>query len=184
MDIKELIRAYIPVNSQEEKDKEAILDVLDNERDCFLRTNEKGHFTVSAWIVNKECDKVLFCYHKIYDSWSWTGGHADGETDLQAVAVKEAREETGIEPLQCSDEILSLEILPVAGHIKKGKYISSHIHYNVTFLVYADEDAPVRIKPDENTGLKWIPFSEVALMSTEKWMVDMIYLKIINKLSK
>lgn len=184
MYIKELIKAYTPVNYQEEKDKEIILSVLENEKDCFLRTNVKGHFTVSAWIVNRECNKVLFCYHKIYDSWSWTGGHADGETDLQAVAVKEAREETGIEPIECPGDILSLEILPVAGHIKKGEYVSSHIHYNVTFLVYADEEAPVRIKPDENTGVKWIPFSDVALMSTEKWMVDMVYRKIINKLSE
>ena len=184
MDIKKLIESYCPVNLQEEKDKREILGILEADADCFSRDNEKCHFTVSSWIVNRECTKVLFCYHKIYDSWSWVGGHADGDKNLLSVAVKEAREETGIEPVEWCEEILSLEILPVAGHIKKGCYVSSHIHLNVTFLLYADEDAPLKINPDENTGLKWIAFADIPSMSTEKWMVDTIYSKITDKLSK
>lgn len=184
MDIKNLIENYIPVNAQEEKDKALLMQVLETEGDCFLRTSQKGHFTASAWIVNSECDKVLFCYHKIYDSWSWVGGHADGEEDLLKVAVKEACEETGITPVEVCEDILSIEILPVAGHTKNGAYVSSHTHYNVTFLIYADEKADIRIKPDENSGVKWISFDDIGKMSTEKWMVDMIYRKITDKLSR
>ncbi len=184
MDIISLINAYSPVNAQEDKDREIMLRALKNEPDCLLRTNEKGHFTVSSWIVNKEFTKVLFCYHKIYDSWSWVGGHADGETDLVSVAVREAEEETGIIPEKVLPDILSLEILPVAGHIKNGKYISSHIHYNLTFLIVADENAPVRIKPDENTGVKWIAFDDIEKASTEKWMIDTVYNKIKENVRK
>lgn len=52
--------------------------------------------TASAWVVNKDRSKVLMIYHNIYNSWSWLGGHADGETDLLAVAIREVREEAGI----------------------------------------------------------------------------------------
>ncbi len=182
MDITDLIKEYLPVNEQEEKDREIMLGVLKNEPDCFLRTNEKGHFTVSAWIMNEELTRVLFCYHKIYDSWSWVGGHADGETDLVSVAVREAGEETGITPVRVYPGILSLEILPVAGHMKKGKYVPSHIHYNITFLITADENAPVRSKPDENAGVKWINSGDIGRMSSEPWMVERIYNKITEKI--
>lgn len=184
MDIINLIKAYSPVNEQEEKDREIMLGVLKNEPDCFLRSNEKGHFTVSSWIMNKELTKVLFCYHKIYDSWSWVGGHADGEQDLATVALKEAREETGTTPEKVFPDILSLEILPVAGHMKNGKYVPSHIHYNITFLITADEKAPVRIKSDENSGVKWISTDDIGLMSSEPWMIERVYNKITEKIEK
>lgn len=184
MDIKKLLEAYSPVNVQEEKDREIMLRVLETESDCFCRSNERGHFTVSSWIVNRDFTKVLFCYHKIYDSWSWVGGHADGERDLISAAVREAQEETGIIPEKVLPDILSLEILPVAGHMKNGKFVSSHIHYNLTFLIIADENSPVRIKPDENSGVRWIAFDDIEKASSEKWMVDTVYNKLNGKIKE
>ena len=67
-------------------------------------------------------------YHNIYHSWSWLGGHADGETDLLSVAIQEVKEEAGISKVYpVSEEIFSLESLTVDGHVKKGKYVSSHL---------------------------------------------------------
>ena len=103
MDLKEQIKAYTPFNEQEEKDKELLLEWLE-EKDVFTRKNKRAHFTASAWVVNPERTKVLMIYHNIYDSWAWMGGHADGETDLLKVAEREAKEESGITDirLECS----------------------------------------------------------------------------------
>ena len=80
MEIIEQIKKYIPSNEQEEKDKRIILEYLNRTEDSLLRTNEICHVTASGWIVNKDRSKVLMVYHNIYHSWSWTGGHADGDS--------------------------------------------------------------------------------------------------------
>ena len=96
MDIREAIENYCPCCEQEARDKAVILSFIDSNSDAFERSNLIAHMTASAWVVNPARDKVLMVYHNIYDSWSWTGGHADGERDLLSVAVREVREETGL----------------------------------------------------------------------------------------
>ena len=96
-DIREAIAAYVPRCEQEEKDQAFILAFLERNPDAFFRSNPVAHMTASAWVVNPARDRVLMVYHKIYDSWSWTGGHADGDEDLPAVALREVREETGVQ---------------------------------------------------------------------------------------
>ena len=140
MKIVEEIKKYRPCNEQEQRDKAVILAFLENNEDAFLRSNLLAHMTASSWIVNPERTKTLMVYHNIYDSWSWTGGHADGETDLLSVALREAREETGIAHVRpVSPEIFSLEVLTVDGHEKRGEYVPSHLHLNVTYLLEAEE---------------------------------------------
>ena len=83
------IEKYRPYNEQEEMDKPLILNWIKNEKDAFLRENKIAHITASAWVVNKDRSKVLMVYHNIYHSWSWLGGHADGETYLLEADPKE-----------------------------------------------------------------------------------------------
>lgn len=180
--ITEQIRRFCPYNEQEEKDQKFILTCLETMTDIFTRKNSVAHMTASAWVVNKEHTKVLMAYHKIYDSWAWLGGHADGEKDLLKVALKEAREESGIEHVTAvSDDIFSLEVLPVDGHVKKGEYLSSHLHLNVTYLLEADEKDVLTMKEDENSGVKWFSFEDALKASTEPWFVENIYKKLIKK---
>ena len=113
----------------------------------LTRDNELVHFTASSWAVNQERTKVLMVYHNIYNSWAWPGGHADGETDLQGTAIRELKEETGVKNVNVlSDEMFSLEILCVNGHVKKENYVSSHIHLNLTYLLEVDEKEVLQIK--------------------------------------
>lgn len=183
MKLIEQLEKYQPVNAQEEKDKSFIISCLMQFDNIFSRENNLAHMTASAWVVNKDHDKVLMAYHNIYDSWSWLGGHADGETDLLSTAMREVSEESGIHNIHpVSGDIYSLEVLTVDGHIKRGEYVSSHLHLNVTYLIEADEDETLSIKPDENSGVKWFGLDESIKASSEKWFRDNIYNKLNEKL--
>ena len=173
---------YTPVNEQEQTDRQTLLAWLNREEDISVRDNLVGHLTASAWVVDPARQKVLMAYHKLYDSWAWLGGHADGNWDLAAVAEKEAREESGIEQLRLVDERpISLEILNVAGHEKKGAYVPCHLHLNLTYLFEADPAAAIRMKPDENAGVAWISMEELAMRCAEPWFVERIYSKLVKK---
>lgn len=183
MSIYEEIARYQPFNEQEARDKALILRFLEQNEDAFLRENRIAHMTASAWVVNPGRDKVLMVYHKIYDSWSWTGGHADGEENLLAVALREVTEETGVTHVRpVSRDIFSLETVTVDGHEKRGEYVSSHLHLNVTYLLEADDTEPLRICEDENKGVAWFSLEGALAASTEPWFVKRIYGKLNEKL--
>ena len=177
------IENYPPFNEQEEKDKALILGWIRNNENAFSRENTVAHITASAWVVNKDRSKVLMVYHNIYNSWSWLGGHADGETDLLSVAIREVKEEAGISNVRpVSEEIFSLESLTVDGHVKKGNYVSSHLHLNITYLLEADSEEQVSVKVDENSGVMWFSPEDALAKSTEPWFVEHIYSKLIKKM--
>ncbi len=183
MKIEEHIKAYKPFNAQEARDKEQILRMLCEESAIFSRENARAHMTASAWVVNPARDKVLMVYHNIYDSWSWLGGHADGEEDLLSVAMREVCEESGLTKVRAvSGDIYSLEVLTVGEHQKNGKCVKEHLHLNLTYLLEADEEETLRIKEDENSGVRWFSVAEALEASSEPWMVEHIYKKLAAKM--
>lgn len=183
MNLKEQIENYKPYNEQEEKDKETMLKYINTFDDVLTRNNEFGHFTASSWAVNKQRTKVLMIYHNIYKSWAWTGGHSDGEENLLNVAIRELKEETGVKNVKVlNNDIFSLEIICVDGHVKREKYVSSHVHLNVTYLLEVDEEETLKIKEDENSGVKWVNIEDVEKVTDEKWVRENIYRKENEKL--
>ena len=184
-DLKTNIQMFKPYNEQEEVERKMMLEYINKFDDVLTRKNQFGHFTSSAFVLNKERTKILMIYHKIYNSWAWPGGHSDGDSDLLYVAMKEVKEETGIKNIKpILDEIYSLEIINVNGHEKREKYVGSHIHLNVTYLLEADENEKLHIKEDENSGVKWVPIEDVLNVTSEVWVRDRVYSKIINKMKK
>ncbi|MCT4620656.1 MAG: NUDIX hydrolase [Marinisporobacter sp.] len=182
MNMINLIKGYEPFNEQEKKDQEIILKCIDTFKDVLTRENELAHITSSAFVVNKGKDKVLMVHHNIYNSWSWTGGHADGEMDLLSVAIKEVKEETGVKNIfPITWDIFSLDVLPVLGHIKREKYVSAHLHLSICFLMEADENDLLITKEDENSDVRWIPIKEVNECTNEPHMKK-VYKKLIDKL--
>ena len=173
------LRAYRPYNIQEEKDKETILSFLERYDDAYERSNELAHMTASAWVVNPDKTKVLMAYHRIYDSWAWLGGHCDGNKDCLAVAIREVREEAGVENVvPLSEDIFSLEVLSVDSHYKRGEYVPTHLHLNVTYLLQADEKEDLYIKEDENSNVSWFGLDEAIERSNEEWFKQNIYKKL------
>ena len=178
----EEIEAYVPLDEKERQDQRVMLDLIKAFPTTILtRKQEVAHLTVSAFIMNPEQSKVLMAFHNIFQSFAWTGGHADGNPQLLEVALTEAREETGIKnPQPLSTEIASLDILPVWSHVKKGKVVSSHLHLNVTYLLIASEDEMLAIKEDENSAVSWLPVSELNQYCKEPDMMP-VYEKLIER---
>lgn len=182
MSLIEDLRKYQPYNEQEAADVKEMIYRLESGEELFLRSNLAEHFTASAWVVNPTRDKVLMAYHRIYDSWAWLGGHADGDHDLLRVALREVKEESGVQARPVTEQIYSAEILTVDGHEKHGKYVPSHLHLNVTYLLEADDRLPVRPKADENKAVAWFGLDEALEKSSEPWFVERIYSKLNAKL--
>ena len=181
MEFSEMLSAYEPYNEQEAADKAVMLAALSRFPDLYDRTNLVLHLTASSWIVNRARDKVLMVYHHLYDSWAWTGGHADGERDLLAVAVREAQEETGLSSVRpLSRALYSIETLPVNAHRRHGRFVPAHLHLNATYLLEADEAEPLRHKPDENSAAAWFPLAEAVAACSEPFMRP-IYRKLNEK---
>ena len=182
MNYKEEIRAYIPINEQEASEQKVILEYIDKFPENILsRDNEFAHLTSSGFIMNASLDKVLMVHHNIYQTWAWTGGHADGEVDLLKVAIKEAIEETGVRNIRpLTETIASLDILPVWGHIKKGKYVATHLHLSVAYILIAEEADEVKVNEAENSGVMWIGINELEKYSNEPQLIR-IYHKLIEQ---
>ena len=160
MKLRESIERYQPFDKEEEEIKKNILKYMDKYSDVLTRNNDKCHFTSSGIVLNKERTKVLMVFHNIYNSWIVPGGHADGDSDLLHVALKEVEEETGQKATVLDKNIFQLSISPIEGHMKRGKYVEPHYHLDVLYLLEADDTIPLVYREDESQGVKWATIDE------------------------
>lgn len=178
------VEAFVPDNPQEEADRTLFLSRLRQDPQALTR-DSLAHLTVSSWTVDPQARRTLLVYHDIYRSWSWVGGHADGDPDLRRVALRELCEETGVSRARLVDlpagGIFSLEALTVDGHERRGRYVSSHLHLNVTYLVVALPEDPVRPRAGENSGVRWAALDQVESLSSEPWMCERVYRKLVAR---
>ncbi len=147
------LNTYQPDNSDEIQFKEHMLDLLSTYGEqAFLRELKHAHFTASAWLVNSTFTEALLLAHKKLQQWLQPGGHADGNTDLLAVALKEAQEETGLNKLLVhSANIFDIDIhcIPAKGTI------AEHLHYDVRFLISVSADQNVLLN-EESLAYRWV----------------------------
>ncbi|MHA7130975.1 NUDIX hydrolase [Algoriphagus namhaensis] len=142
-----------------EEEAQFIPDFLSliEEEDAFLRSRIAGHFTASAWIVNRKRTHTLLTLHKKLGRWLQLGGHADGEENLALVALKEANEESGLKTLNMVDST----IFDIDKHIiPERKEVPQHFHYDVRYLIEADIKEPL-VLSNESISLAWITFDSV-----------------------
>lgn len=153
----DLLNSYAPTMDAELYAKERIISFIKSHGDCFLRSNLMGHLTASAWILSPCRTKALLTHHKKIGAWIQLGGHADGETDLKAVALKEAYEESGIDGIV----FLNASVFDVDVHfIEPYKDVPGHYHYDVRFLLGAPHEEFVI--SEESHALLWVGLKELA----------------------
>lgn len=183
-ELRKIIEKHPASDEMERRDKQSFLQFLDgfNEEEIGSRDNLIGHLTSSCWIVNKSRNATVMAHHNIFKSWAWLGGHADNDKDLLYVAKKEIAEESGLKEVTVVNENpIDISVLPVFSHTKKGVFVPSHLHFNVTYLLEADEESPLHHQPEENSGVKWIKHENVLSETSEECMRD-IYKRIIQKI--
>ena len=181
--LKEQIENYIPFDEQEQIDKEQFLEFINKFDDILTRDNIFGHFTASAFVINKERTKMVVVYHIINDGWIYPGGHADGIEDLKSVAVCEVEEETGLKAKVLDENIFAINSAPVKGHVKRGKYVSAHIHFDCVYIMEADDKIPLVYRYDESKGVKWVDFKD-AYDESFCDFIRPVHKKLIKKLNR
>ena len=184
MKLRESIESYQPFDNEEEKIKKNILKYMDKYSDVLTRNNDKCHFTSSGIVLNKERTKVLMVFHNIYNSWIVPGGHADGDSDLLRVALKEVEEETGQKATVLDKNIFQLSISPIEGHMKRGKYVEPHYHLDVLYLLEADDTIPLVYREDESQGVKWATIDESLDEDITVPFMHSVQKRIVDKLIK
>ena len=128
-------------------------------QNCFDRQQWPGHITGSAWVINPSRDKVLLMHHVKHDQWFQFGGHADGDPDIERVALRETQEETGLPPEAI--RLVGGNIFDVDIHtIPASERGPEHMHFDIRFLVEIDDSIPVPGNTESHEVL-WIPLEEV-----------------------
>lgn len=156
-----LMQNFTPHDAVEQTDKVQILSFLAQTSDALTRENTLGHFVGSAFIVNPARDRAVMVYHNIFQGWIFPGGHADGDADLLRVAMREAKEETGLDVTPLLDgKIFGAKVDPIEQHFKHGKPVSAHLHFNVIYLLEADDRQPLQYRAEESQGAKWFSLAD------------------------
>lgn len=167
-----LLEAHLqtPLGQQEREMAEGILRFIDAHPDCLHRSCLEGHLTGSAWITDAKVEKTLLTHHRKLNKWLQLGGHADGEPDILQVALKEAREESGLQHF----ELASPRVFDVDSHwIPERKGVPAHWHHDLRFHLIADPAEPFVVS-DESHDLAWVSLSEVERLNPEESMLRMV----------
>ena len=118
-----------------------------------------------------------------HGKWIGVGGKFEFQESPEDCLLREVREESGLASVRpVSEDLFSLEILTVDGHEKRGRYVPSHLHLNVTYLLEADDTETLAVKPDENSAVGWFGLDEAVAASSEPWFRERIYAKLNAKL--
>ena len=148
---------------QEKEFKSRIISFVKKHKDCFERSLEIGHITASCWLLNNDHTKALLMHHTKLDMWVQPGGHCDGDSDVVAVALKEAREESGIQGIEpVSTDIFDIDIHLIPENSKE----KAHYHYDIRFLLQVTSNEEI-IQNKESKELRWISKNPTKLPTQE-----------------
>lgn len=181
---KEVIKSFSSNIEQELRDQQQMLAANEKFDNILTRDNNLCHYTSSVFAINRQHTKVLCIHHNIYNSWGYVGGHSDGCDDLLFTAKKEFEEETSVKNYKVLLDSfpIALDSLIVSSHFKNNMFISSHLHFNISYLFEVDENESFAILESENSNIGWLTFDELLEKSTEPHMIK-LYDKIIKKLN-
>jgi len=177
-DVLKLLRAYaaLALDAHEAAMTADTIRFVEAHEDCLLRSQLTGHLTGSAWIVDASRTRTLLTHHRKLDKWLQLGGHADGDPDLRAVALREAREESGLTRLRA----VSAEIFDLDRHwIPERKTEPAHWHYDLRFMIEADPSELLAVS-DESHDVAWVELARVTVLNPEESMARMVRKTLAN----
>lgn len=164
------LRNLAAATERDESCRERFVKFVINNPDCFERTNSVGHVTGSAWITNIDRSRFLLTFHKKLGMWLQLGGHADGCPQIERVALREAREESGVDSIRLvSDQIFDLDVHPIPAHSGTPR----HYHYDVRFLCEADDRLPLVVSR-ESHDVRWLTAEEIRSLTNEDSVLRML----------
>jgi 8-oxo-dGTP pyrophosphatase MutT (NUDIX family) len=148
---------YQPYDAREADMVERLRSFVAGHEACFERTLAAGHVTGSAWVVDRTLEHVLLTHHRKLDKWLQLGGHADGDSDIRRVALREAVEESGLRALVPAHEgIYDVDVHEIPARGSE----AAHFHYDVRFAFFADPEHALEIS-DESHAVAWISLADI-----------------------
>lgn len=166
-ELVEKIQNYAHFFPEEKTTIPRFLTLLQDPR-AYQRNHLPGHITGSAWIIDAQRRQTLLVHHAKLGKWVQPGGHADGDENILAVALREAREETGLGRLSVVAGFFDIDIHPIPARPE----MPGHDHYDVRFLLEADPTEPV-IVSEESFAVQWIEISELEKFTRERSVLRM-----------
>ncbi len=168
-DLLDKLAHYQPIDDDDRKQAERFAAFVRSEPFCFHRTTLGGHVTGSAWLLSADRRSVLLTQHRKLNKWLQLGGHADGESDLAAVALREAREESGLQDLRLLEPSLfdvDVHLIPATAEEPE------HFHFDARFLLGSDDAGTYHVS-SESHDLAWVPLDQLSNFTSERSIVRM-----------
>lgn len=166
----EELEKYKGFDEHEESIRIKALEFIRSDAKCFERDNYYGHFTGSAWILDRRHDYVLMTHHGKFNLWLQLGGHSDGDPNTLQVALREIEEESGLK----NTKLLKEGIFDIDIHmLEPCKDQPAHYHFDVRFIFEADINEPIIIS-NESKDLKWVKLDEVEKYNNYEEMMRMV----------
>jgi len=151
------LTGYRPFDTRESESLRRIIEFVGANPRCFLRSLSIGHITGSAWLIDGQGDRVLLTHHRKLGMWLQLGGHADGNADVLQVALREAKEESGLSEIRpVNEDIFDLDVHDIP--MRDGE--PAHTHFDIRFLLQAEGVGKCRIS-DESVDLRWFTPEEL-----------------------
>jgi 8-oxo-dGTP pyrophosphatase MutT (NUDIX family) len=157
------LAAYVPFDAHERKMQAEIARFIALHETCFERTLRVGHVTASAWVVDESGSRTLLTHHRKLGKWLQFGGHADGDPDVRAVALREAREESGLTRLRFAQPgIYDLDTHAIPAYGEE----AAHVHYDIRFALCADRSEQPAVS-EESYDVRWIALSDLGSLNVD-----------------
>jgi len=176
-----MLNAYRHHFGEEATVVDQVEQLVTSHSDCFERTCRPGHVTGSAWVMSEDRQRCVLVRHAKLDRWIQPGGHADGDNDIAAVALREVREETGLTRLNLvreGDIVIPLDIdihqIPARTDSQGRELESTHEHHDIRFLVIADRNEPL-VRSEESLAVGWFDRQGVLQLTDEPSVLRMLH---------
>lgn len=160
--LRAMVAGHSPADSTESEHQRLVVQLIDEHGEFIAdRTCRPGHVTGSAAVVNAEGTRLVLLHHTKLDIWVQAGGHADGDLDLAAVALREAEEETGIEGLVIRPTLVDIDV-----HEVRPPKEDPHLHLDLRFIVDAPVGAELAINHESRAAV-WADANEARALNGE-----------------